>query len=70
MMEEVEPDDFALNGIWAWWCIRSRKPGVPINVPPMPPLEEWPEEILETLERVSGKRIVRKKRAGQGTEKP
>lgn len=69
MQEEVDAEDVLLMGIWAWWWIRSRKPGVPFALPPMPPLEEWPREILETLERVSGKRIVMKKRTVQGAEK-
>ncbi|MDY7225712.1 hypothetical protein [Hyalangium rubrum] len=60
MKEEVNPEDVSLMGIWAWWWIRSRKPGTRIEIPPMPPLEEWPKEILETLKRISGKTIVKK----------
>ncbi len=60
MSETVKEEDARLLGVWALWCIRSRKPGVRFELPPMPPLEEWPDELLEMLERVTGKTIVKK----------
>jgi hypothetical protein len=59
--EDVNPEGVSLMGIWAWWWIRSpRKPGTRIEIPPMPPLEEWPKEIIETFERISGRPFVKK----------
>lgn len=60
MSEDVNQEDAILLGVWAWWCIRSRTPGVPFELPPMPPLETWPKEIIETFENISGRPFVKK----------
>ncbi len=54
MKLEVNPKDISLVGIWVWWWAMSRKPGTGVEVPPMPPLSEWPKELVETFERVTG----------------
>ena len=59
MSEDTILDGVPLIGVWAWWHIRERKPGVSAVPPPMPPLEEWPKEILETFERIRRRRLLR-----------
>jgi hypothetical protein len=54
MTAKVALAKVSLVGVWTWWWVRSREPGTPIAIPPMPPLEEWPKDLFETFEQVTG----------------
>lgn len=60
MKEKVALEDVSLVAVWTWWWLRSRKPGSPIEIPPMPPLEEWPKELLARIKRHTGVDLVKK----------
>lgn len=60
MTDATMVDGLPLFGVWTFWHIKTRKPGVSAIPPPMPPLEDWPKDALETLEHLTKRRRARR----------